>query len=154
MRSRNGMLAALALALLVALLAVGAVSAAPGDQVQKALQTSAELRRAVDPNGILIHERRFQRIANDSKVGTGGEATRASGTRGYRASANYVAGKLRAAGYSVRQQSFQFPFFVERQPAELEQVSPTATTYETGTFTYSGNGDVTGQLVPTNDVVL
>ena len=36
----------------------------------------------------------------------------------------------------------------------LEQVSPTPTTYETGTFDYSGTGDVTGVVVPTNDIVI
>jgi Zn-dependent M28 family amino/carboxypeptidase len=36
----------------------------------------------------------------------------------------------------------------------LEQVSPTPTTYETGTFDFSGTGDVTGVVVPTNDIVI
>src|SRR5829696_9908055 len=53
------------------------------------------LRNAVTVGGILSHERVFQRIANQN----GG--TRASGTPGYDASADYVAGRLRAAGYTV-----------------------------------------------------
>ncbi len=36
----------------------------------------------------------------------------------------------------------------------LEQVSPTPTDYETGTYDYSGTGDVTGVVVPTNDIVI
>ena len=56
-------------------------------------------------NGILQHERAFQRIANDN----GG--TRASGTPGYDASAEYVADRLRQAGYKVTVQEFTFPFF-------------------------------------------
>ena len=90
----------------------------------------------------------FQRIANQN----GG--TRASGTPGYDASADYVAGRLRAAGYTVTEQEFVFPFYQELEPAVLEQVSPTPTTYETGTYDFSGTGDVTGVVVPTNDIVI
>jgi Zn-dependent M28 family amino/carboxypeptidase len=106
-----------------------------------------KLRNAVTVNGILQHERQFQRIANAN----GG--TRASGTPGYDASAQYVARTLRQSGYQVRLQSFEFPFFRELGDATLAQVSPTATTYETETFTYSGSGDVTGVVVPI-DLVL
>jgi hypothetical protein len=100
------------------------------------------LRNAVTVNGILAHERIFQRIANQH----GG--TRASGTPGYDASAAYVKGRLEAAGYQVTEQRFTFPFFAEEAPAEVQQVSPTPTDYETGTYTFSGSGDVTGPAVP------
>ena len=100
------------------------------------------LRDAVTVSGILAHERVFQRIANEH----GG--TRASGTPGYDASAAYVKHRLEAAGYRVTEQVFTFPFFDELAPAEVEQVNPTPTDYETGTFTFSGSGDVTGPAVP------
>ena len=45
-------------------------------------------------------------------------------------------------------QRFIFPFFQELAAAELQQVSPTDTTYETGTFDFSGSGEVTGAVVP------
>ena len=48
-------------------------------------------------------------------------------------------------------QAIDFPFFQELSPAELAQVSPTPTTYETGTFDFSGSGTVEGQVVPTNE---
>jgi hypothetical protein len=51
-------------------------------------------------------------------------------------------------------QAIDFPFFQELSPAELAQVSPTPTTYETGTFDFSGSGTVEGQVVPTNDVLI
>ena len=109
---------------------------------------SSRLRKAVTVGGIMAHERVFQRIANQN----GG--TRASGTPGYDASAAYVEETLTEAGYEVTEQTFTFPFFRELAPAELAQVSPTATTYETGTFDFSGSGDVTGPLIPTNDIVI
>ena len=71
------------------------------------------LRNAVTVGGILSHERVLQRIANQN----GG--TRASGTPGYEASADYVAGRLRAAGYTVTEQEFTFPFYQELSPAVL-----------------------------------
>jgi Zn-dependent M28 family amino/carboxypeptidase len=104
-----------------------------------------KLRDAVTVNGILQHERALQTIANNN----GG--TRASGTPGYDASAQYVARKLRQAGYSVKLQEFTFPFFRELDSA-VSQVSPTAADYETAAFAYSGSGDVTGPIVPTNDI--
>jgi Zn-dependent M28 family amino/carboxypeptidase len=94
----------LALALLGAMLAVGVASAAPGN-TNPTLSASAKLRKAVEPAGILMHQRRFQRIANAN------EDTRVSGTPGYDASAGYVAGKLEAAGYEVSVQPFEFPYF-------------------------------------------
>jgi Zn-dependent M28 family amino/carboxypeptidase len=104
------------------------------------------LRDAVTVSGILGHERALQRIANQN----GG--TRASGTPGFAASAAYVKGRLAAAGYNVTEQEFTFPFFRDLSDPTLSQVSPTPTDYETATFQFSGSGDVTGALVPTNDV--
>jgi len=107
-----------------------------------------KLRDGVTVGGILAHERVLQRIANQN----GG--TRASGLPGYDASAAYVAQRLRAAGYSVTLQEFTFPFFRDLADATLSQVSPTATDYATESMTFSGSGDVTGALVPTNDIVI
>ena len=134
-------LSTVAVALVTALLM--ATPALAADEVN-----TKRLRNAVTVGGILSHERVFQRIANQN----GG--TRASGTPGYDASADYVSGRLRAAGYTVTEQEFTFPFYQELSPAVLEQVSPTPTTYVTGTFDFSGTGDVTGVVVPTNDIVI
>jgi len=101
-----------------------------------------QIREGVTVSGILQHERVLQRIANNN----GG--TRASGTPGYRASMRYVKRTLRQAGYAVWQQPFRFPFFDELEPATLAQTSPTPTEYETGTYSFSGSGDVTGTVVP------
>ena len=113
---------------------------APAQAVDEVNTT--RLRNAVTVNGILAHERVFQRIANQN----GG--TRASGTPGYDASARYVTQRLEAAGYEVTQQEFTFPFFQSLAEPSLAQVSPTPTTYETGVFSFSGSGTVTGRVVP------
>jgi hypothetical protein len=61
-----------------------------------------KLRKAVTVAGILQHERAFQRIANNN------DGTRASGTPGYDASADYVVKKLRTMA-ADRQQSSRSP---------------------------------------------
>jgi Zn-dependent M28 family amino/carboxypeptidase len=122
------------------------VSAQPASAVDEI--NTKKLRDAVTVGGILGHERALQRIANQN------DGTRASGTPGYAASVNYVKNTMKAAGYTVKEQPFTFPFFRELAPAELSQLTPTPTDYETATFDYSGSGDVTGALVPTNDVVI
>jgi Zn-dependent M28 family amino/carboxypeptidase len=104
-----------------------------------------KLRDAVTVNRILGHERALQQIANMN----GG--TRASGTPGFRASVDYVKGRLEAAGYTVTEQEFTFPFFRNLAPPTLSEVSPTAKDFQTATFTYSHSGDITGELVPVND---
>lgn len=133
------------IAVTAAILPVLAFSQAPTASAVDEINTK-RFRDAVTVNGILAHERVFQRIANQN----GG--TRASGTPGYDASAAYVRGRLQQAGYQVTSQPFTFPFFRELAPPTLSQVSPTPATYETSTLTFSGSGSVTGRLVPTNDV--
>ncbi|MGL5909373.1 MAG: M28 family metallopeptidase [Phycicoccus sp.] len=134
-----------ALTAAVALVATATIQQPAGAAVDEV--NTAKLRKAVTVNGILAHQRAFQRIA-DANGGT-----RASGTPGYDASAAYVKQRLQRAGYTVTEQEFTFPFFRELAPSEVSQVTPTATTYTSVTFEYSGSGDVTGAIVPTNDIV-
>ena len=100
-------------------------------------------RRKVTVSGFLSHARALQRIANRN------DGTRASGTPGFDASAEYVKRRLEAAGYEVTEQEFSFPRSRQLAPAELDQVGPAAASYEPTTFQFSGSGDVTGVLVTT-----
>jgi Zn-dependent M28 family amino/carboxypeptidase len=133
----------LSLMVLVALVAAGIASAAVPTN-------STQLRNAVTVAGIMEHERAFQAIADAN------DNTRASGTPGYDASVDYVAGKLEAAGYDVTIQPFTFPFFEETGPSTFERLTPTARTYVRDTdysiMDHSASGDVTGSVVPTNDI--
>ncbi|AXT84953.1 aminopeptidase [Aeromicrobium sp. A1-2] len=131
-------------------LAAGLVTASPATakpHKPKPVDTS-KLTKAVTVNGILQHERALQVIANRN------DGNRASGLPGHTASADYVAKKLRQAGYRVKRQKFTFPFARELEPATLTQLEPTERDIETATFDYSGSGDVTGQVVATNDLVI
>jgi Zn-dependent M28 family amino/carboxypeptidase len=133
--------AVMAVALAVAGVAIAAVGT-----------NSTKLRNAVTVDGILEHERAFQSIADANND------NRASGTPGYDASAAYVATKLRAAGYNVTVQPFTFPFFQETGDSTFRRLTPTERTYsrpdEYEVMEYSGSGNVTAEIVPTNDVVI
>ena len=109
---------------------------------RRANNTYDKLLECVDAEGVFEHLEAFQQIADDN----GG--TRASGTPGHDASADYVASKLEQAGYQVTRQRFEFPYFEELADPVLEVVSPTPALLETGTFEFSGSGDVTGPVVP------
>ena len=108
------------------------------------------LRDAVTVNGILRHERALQFIASAN----GG--TRVSGSPGFDASAGYVRRQLEQAGYRVSEQSFQFPFFEETEPAVFKRVSPSPRPFaadEFATMSYSGSADVTAALQAVDVVV-
>jgi Zn-dependent M28 family amino/carboxypeptidase len=101
------------------------------------------LRDGAAGEGAFLHLRALQDIASRN----GGN--RAAGTAGYDRSAEYVAEKLKEAGYAVRFEEFDFPFFEERAPPILvlstpdgQQVSATAVR----TLTNSGAGAVIARL--------
>ncbi len=134
--------AALVATAVLATMLIPVTNAAAVDEVN-----TKKLRDAVSVNGILKHERALQQIANQN----GG--TRASGTPGFEASAAYVTKRLTDAGYRVSQQEFEFPFFAELSDPVLETV-PATGDFEPTTLEFSPSGDVTGALVPTNDIVI
>jgi Zn-dependent M28 family amino/carboxypeptidase len=99
----------------------------------------------VATEGTFRHLRAFQDIASMS----GGN--RAAGTPGYDRSAEYVAERLKEAGYLVHFEEFEFPFFEERVPPVLlvrssdgrQEPAPAAALR---TLTNSGSSNVTAQL--------
>ncbi len=130
----GGLLAATGLGAVLAL-NLPAISAVPVD--------SSELRDAVTVEGVRAHQAAFQAIADAN------DDVRNSGSPGYDESAAYVADRMAAAGYNVTIQPFDFPFFQELEPAELQQIDPVPTDYPYfdaagfATMSYSGSGDVT-----------
>jgi Zn-dependent M28 family amino/carboxypeptidase len=152
----------LALALLAALLAVGGAAAARGDAKDPTMAATAKLRKAVEPAGILVHERNLARAARLSDPNGDGIGTRASGNEGYDASADYVVSKLEAAGYEVTRQKFEFPYFdvfsesfSQTAPQEREFEPYNGSTGDYYVMTYSGSGQVEdARVVPTNDIVI
>ena len=108
---------------------------------------------SVAASGVKRHLKEFQKIA-DAHGGN-----RAAGSPGYDASRDYVAGRLKKAGYRVTLQRFEFPYFQEKSTAVLERLAPEPKTYtptppdgtelgEFATMLYSGAGDVTAEVQP------
>src|SRR5262245_2786640 len=80
---------------------------------------------------------------------------RAAGTPGYDRSAEYVADRLKEAGYLVHFEEFEFPYFEERGPPVLlvsfpdgRQESAPAAAFRT--LTNSGSSNVTARLLAVN----
>jgi aminopeptidase Y len=95
--------------------------------------------------GAFAHVRALHEIASAN----GGN--RAAGTVGYERSADYVAERLRSAGYTVRSEEFAFPFFEERSPPVLatgpEGGEPTPLpSGAMRTLANSGSGEVSARL--------
>jgi Zn-dependent M28 family amino/carboxypeptidase len=106
---------------------------------------SSKLRKGVTVQGITQHLQALQNIA------TANGGTRASGTPGYAASRDYVAGRLHAAGLNVSIQQFDFAFFRKTGPASFSRTSddPDTTFTEGEDFNvmdYSGSGTATGAV--------
>ncbi|GIE31753.1 aminopeptidase [Actinoplanes italicus] len=116
-----------------------------GDRCAKqANDTYAEVLKCVTLDDVLGHLKNLQKIAdrNNDPYYPG---SRAAGTKGYADSVKYVSGLLKKAGYRVTLDPFEFQFVF---PAVLDQITPAAASYETGAFTNSAPGDVTGKVVP------
>ncbi|MGY1673541.1 M28 family metallopeptidase [Geodermatophilus sp. SYSU D00710] len=113
--------------------------------------TVAKLTDCVTVEGVTEHLQAFQDIA------TAKGGTRVSGSPGYDASVDYVEQRLKAAGYSVTRQAFEFPFFEQTSPSAFSRVSPDPVTYVEGTdyavATYSGSGEVQGTIQAVDVVI-
>lgn len=134
--SRKLVLVASVLALIGALMPVAGAAPSPSCATRNN-NTIAKLLECVTVDGVREHQAAFQAIAD----GNGG--TRAAGTPGYAASVDYVVDTLEAAGYEVTLDDFPFVFV---PPPVLRQLTPTEATYETGAFTGTGFGSVTGAV--------
>ncbi|GGP37089.1 M28 family metallopeptidase [Saccharothrix coeruleofusca] len=139
MSARTGVrrAAILAASASLALLAVPTATAAPAGLDGPAL--AKKLTKDVQVEAVNRHLIAFQRIAERN----GGN--RAAGTSGYDASVDYVAGKLRAAGFDVTTPEFTYP--VQVYDATTAKVG--STSYEALPMEYSPQtpvGGVTGPL--------
>jgi Zn-dependent M28 family amino/carboxypeptidase len=155
-RTRRALVAACAVSLIVVPSASAHGSASPRDREAKQFVRDVSVKR------IVKHQAALQRIARRN-----GD-TREVLSGGYTESLAYVKKTLRRAGYSPKEIEFNFPFWVETQPAVLQRVTPSARTYVYGTAEDDGSADVdyitmsysptkalTGvQVVPTNDIVI
>ena len=127
--------------LLLSVLPVTAAAAAPSQKGcdNRNNNTYQKVLECVRLQGVREHQAAFQAIADQN----GGN--RAAGTGGYDDSVDYVVDTLEAAGWSVTLHEFPFTFV---PPPTLQQLTPVMATYDTGTFTGSGSGEVSGPVIP------
>ena len=112
-----------------------------------------DLRNGVTVDGILEHERAFQDIA------IANDGNRAATTPGYDASVEYVANRLRRAGYRVTLDAFNFPTWTLNGPSTFQRTDAgNEATYVEDTdyivAQFSGAGDVTGPIFVAGNTVI
>ena len=129
---------------LLAVILMAAVPAACGQEPPPPpnLDLSSDLRDSVTVESILGHAERFQAIADEH----GGN--RAAGTLGYDASAEYVAGELRGAGYEVEVQSFELPGYAAIREAELDIAGTPVAATDFALMERSADGEAAAGLEP------
>src|SRR5690349_4198056 len=94
--------------------------------------TPRKLVDCVTQTDLWAHMVKFQQIA-DANPGADGHPSRNSGEPGYKASADYVASVMRAAGYNVTLQEYKFPYFSFVGTPVLREESPTPHSFAIGT---------------------
>ena len=113
---------------------------------------SSALRAALTVDGIETHLQALQEAADD------GGGSRDEHFAGFQNTVDYVVEQLESYGYTPVTQAFSFDAYVEDAPPVLQQLSPNAKTYAPGTdvvtMEFSGTVERSGQLVPTNDIVI
>jgi Zn-dependent M28 family amino/carboxypeptidase len=110
------------------------------------------LRDAVKGSNITEHLAALEAIANANPFE--GVPTRATGTPGHVKSVDYVVERMKAAGFTVKQQPFQADVFIE-ESADFEQTLPSPINFErydgvNGVWypaEFSGDGNVTENAV-------
>ena len=97
----------------------------------------------------------FQAIA-DANPGPDGHPSRNSGEPGYKASVDYVASAMEAAGYGVTIQPYTFEYYAYKGTPSFSEVSPTAHDYVLLTDWGPGKsiGIAAGAIQPAGGIVL
>jgi Zn-dependent M28 family amino/carboxypeptidase len=140
-------------ALLIAPASAGAVSSAGCDH--RVNDTPGKLIPCIRTADLWAHMRHFQAIA-DANPGADGHPSRNSGEPGYKASADYVARKMRAAGYNVKIQTYPFDYFSFVGTPQFSEVSPTAHDYALVDEWNPGrsNGSANAAVQPAGGIVI
>src|SRR4051812_48113644 len=115
---------------------------------------STPYRKLVTVPNILQHSYALQDIADRS-----GTQNRVAGSLANKRTVNYVAEQMRDAGWTVKKQPFEFPYYEETAQPTFERTAPDPKPFIEGTdqdfrtMNYSGTGDVTASVVPVDVTV-
>jgi len=120
---------ALCVAVVGGLLAAPSASAITSAQCDaRANDTPSKLIECIQTADLWNHMKAFQKIANQNP-GPDGHPSRNSGEPGYKASVDYVAARMRSAGYNVTIQPYKFLYYAYVGVPTFTEVSPTPHTY-------------------------
>jgi hypothetical protein len=99
---------------------------------------------------------KFQAIADANPSPADGHPSRNSGEPGYKASADYVAAAMTAAGYDVKIQTYKFTYFAFTAPPVFQENSPVAHTYALADEWNPGQatGATTAALQPAGGIII
>ncbi len=149
-------LATFLLCLAAALLApasAGAVSSTACDH--RSNDSPEKLIPCIQTADLWAHMQNFQAIAN-ANPGPDGKPSRNSGEPGYKASVDYVANLMKAAGYNVTIQTYHFDYFAFVGVPQFSEVSPAAHDFTLVSEWNPGraNGSATAAVQPAGGIVL
>jgi Zn-dependent M28 family amino/carboxypeptidase len=139
-RSRRAAIFAV-LALGVSVVPITAAAKGPVPQVacdNRDNNSYAKLLDCVRLSEVREHQAAFQAIADEN------DDTRADNTQGYLDSVEYVVDTMEAAGWEVDVVDFDYDY----ADVLLRQISPVAATFPANPAVGTGEGDVTGNVIP------
>jgi Zn-dependent M28 family amino/carboxypeptidase len=148
---------AVAVMLVVTITASASTSARRGGNCDTQVNdTPSKLIPCIKQQDLWKHMQAFQAIANANPSPADGMPSRNSGEPGYKASADYVASVMRAAGYDVTLQPYKFTYYAYTAPPVFSEVSPTPHDYPVGVEWNPGQstGTANAALQPAGGIVI
>ena len=129
LRRPHSWVAPLCIAVALGLFAVPSASAITSAQCDARVNdTPSKLVECIQTSDLWNHMKAFQKIANQNP-GPDGMPSRNSGEPGYKASVDYVASAMQAAGYDVTIQPYKFLYYAFTAIPSFREESPAAHTY-------------------------
>jgi Zn-dependent M28 family amino/carboxypeptidase len=147
-----------ALCVAAAIVPLGATDASaikPVDCGAQVNDTPAKLLPCIQTDDLWNHMQAFQAIA-DAHPGPDGMPSRNSGEPGYKASVDYVAEQMQAAGYNVTIQPYTFTYYAYQSEPTLSEVSPTSQNFALSSDWNPGQstGTAAAALQPAGGIII
>jgi len=118
--------------------------------------TPAKLLPCIKKADLWNHMQNFQAIADANPSPVDGMPSRNSGEPGYKASVDYVAAAMEAAGYNVTIQTYTFTYLAYKSPPTWSEVSPNPRNFAVSTDWNPGesSGTAVAELQPAGGIIL
>jgi peptidase M28-like protein/PA domain-containing protein len=118
--------------------------------------TPSKLIPCIQQKDLWKHMQNFQAIADANPSPADGMPSRNSGEPGYKASADYVASVMKAAGYDVTIQPYKFTYYAYTATPVFSEVSPTPHDYALGVEWNPGQsiGTANAALQPAGGIII